>query len=50
MEEQKRQWVAPEIRRFGSFDRATEACVKALGSTDGWTFQGNDVPIHWCAS
>jgi hypothetical protein len=46
----KRQWVAPEIKRFGSFESATQTCIKALGSSDGFTFQGNTVPIHWCAS
>lgn len=46
----KRQWVAPEIKRFGSFEAATQTCIKALGSSDGFTFQGNTVPIHWCAS
>ena len=50
MEEQKRQWVAPEIRKYGSFEVATQTCIKALGSSDGFTFQGNTVPIHWCAS
>jgi hypothetical protein len=46
----KRQWVAPEIKRFGSFEAATQTCIKDLGSSDGFTFQGNTVPIHWCAS
>lgn len=50
MELKKRRWVTPEIRCFGTFEAATQACIKALGSTDGFTFQGNDVPIHWCAS
>lgn len=50
VEEQKRQWVAPEIRKYGSFEAATQTCIKALGSSDGFTFQGNTVPIHWCAS
>lgn len=48
--ESKRQWVAPQIKRFGSFEAATQTCIKDLGSSDGFTFQGNTVPIHWCAS
>jgi hypothetical protein len=50
MREKKRVWVAPEILAYGSFETATQTCIKALGSSDGFTFQGNDVPIHWCAS
>jgi len=48
--DEKRQWVAPQIKRFGSFEAATQTCIKDLGSSDGFTFQGNTVPIHWCAS
>ena len=50
MEEAKRQWESPVVRKFGSFEAATQKCIKALGSSDGFTFQGNDVPIHWCGS
>ncbi len=50
MQEEKRQWIAPEVRAFGAFEAATQACIKDLGSSDGFTFQGVTVPIHWCAS
>ena len=36
---QKQPWVSPEIRRYGTFETATQ-CEKTLGSTDGNTFQG----------
>ena len=39
----KRSWVSPEIRRFGTFETATQGCDKNYGATDGFTFQG--VPI-----
>ena len=50
MEVVKRQWVTPEIQNFGSFETATHTCVKAFGSSDGFTWQGNAVPIHWCSA
>jgi hypothetical protein len=36
----KRHWVTPDVRRFGTFETATQACDKTLGSSDGFTFQG----------
>lgn len=36
----KRAWVSPELRKYGSFESATQGCDKTLGSTDGYTFQG----------
>lgn len=50
MEEKKREWIKPEIKKFGSFETATQTCIKAYGSQDGFTWQGNAIPIHWCAS
>ena len=50
MKEVKKQWVTPEIQKFGSFEATTQKCIKAFGSSDGFTWQGNDVPIHWCGS
>lgn len=50
MESPKRRWATPEVRSFGTFETATQACIKALGSSDGFTWQGNTVPIHWCGS
>jgi hypothetical protein len=39
----KRQWVTPDIRRFGTFEAATLGCNKDLGSSDGFTFQGQGI-------
>lgn len=50
MEQSKKEWVMPTITRFGSFNTATQKCIKDFGSSDGFTFQGVSVPIHWCAS
>lgn len=50
MAEVKREWVTPVIQKFGSFEAVTQACVKALGSSDGFTWQGDNIPIHWCGS
>jgi hypothetical protein len=50
VEEKRRLWTAPAVTTFGSFDAATQACIKDFGSSDGFTFQGVTVPIHWCAS
>lgn len=49
MEQPKKEWVMPEIKKFGSFHTATQKCIKEFGSSDGFTFQGVTVPIH-CAS
>jgi hypothetical protein len=43
MTEQKRRWVAPAVQSFGTFEAATRACDKTLGSTDGFTFQGQPI-------
>ena len=40
MTEQKRRWATPAVQSFGTFEAATRACDKTLGSTDGFTFQG----------
>ncbi len=50
MAEKKRSWVAPEVKCYGSFEASTQTCIKNFGSSDGFTFQGVAVPIHWCAS
>jgi hypothetical protein len=39
----KRKWVSPEIRRFGTFEAATQGCDKTLGANDGYTFQGQAI-------
>ncbi len=39
----KRRWVTPDVRSFGTFEAATQACDKTLGSADGFTFQGQGV-------
>ena len=43
MTEQKRRWTAPAVRRFGTFEAATQGCDKTLGSSDGFTFQGQAI-------
>jgi hypothetical protein len=46
----KRRWVSPEIRRYGTFESATQGkCPnKDYGAGDGFLFQGN--PITCTAS
>jgi hypothetical protein len=39
----KRRWVSPEIRRYGTFEAATQGCDKTLGLTDGFTFEGQPI-------
>ena len=39
----KRKWISPEIRKFGTFEAATQGCDKTLGTTDGFTFQGQAI-------
>lgn len=37
----KRRWTAPEIRRYGTFEAATQSCSnKDYGTGDSITFQG----------
>ncbi|HKW09325.1 MAG TPA: hypothetical protein VJO33_03035 [Gemmatimonadaceae bacterium] len=43
MAKAKKKWVAPEIRRFGTFESATLGCNKDLGAADGFTFQGQAI-------
>jgi hypothetical protein len=43
MTELKRRWVTPDVRSFGTFEAATKGCDKTLGSTDGFTFQGQGI-------
>jgi hypothetical protein len=43
----KRKWTSPEVRRFGTFEQATQGCNKTYGDSDGFLFQG--APIT-CAS
>ena len=39
----KRKWVSPEIKRFGTFEAATNGCDKKYGDGDGYTFMGMQV-------
>jgi hypothetical protein len=43
MTEKKRRWIAPEVRRFGTFEAATQGCDKQFGGTDGFTFMGQAI-------
>lgn len=44
----KRKWVSPEVRRFGTFEAATQlGCDKTYGESDGFTFAGQAIV---CAS
>ena len=43
MTELKRRWVTPDVQSFGTFEAATKACDKTLGSGDGFTFQGQAI-------
>jgi hypothetical protein len=47
MKEAKRRWVAPEVRRYGTFEEATQGCDKTYGGEDGFTFMGQAIV---CAS
>lgn len=42
----KKKWVSPEIRRFGTFEAATQ-CEKTFGDSDGNTWMGSSIV---CAS
>lgn len=42
----KKKWISPEIRRFGTFEAATQ-CDKTFGDSDGNTWQGSSIT---CAS
>lgn len=39
----KRKWVSPEVRRFGTFEQATQGCDKTYGDGDGFLFQGTPI-------
>jgi hypothetical protein len=41
--EARRKWISPEVRRFGTFEAATQGCDKTLGTSDGFTFQGQAI-------
>lgn len=43
----KRQWVAPEVRKYGDFETSTQQCDKRFGGQDGFTFMGQAIT---CAS
>lgn len=46
--QQQQQWVAPSLRRYGTFESTTnEGCDKQYGTNDGYTFAGQAVV---CAS
>jgi hypothetical protein len=40
----KRKWASPEVRRFGTFESATQGgCDKTFGTSDGFTFEGQAI-------
>jgi len=39
----KRKWIKPEVRRFGTFEAATQGCDKTWGASDGFTFEGEAI-------
>ena len=39
----RKLWATPSIRRYGTFETATQGCDKKFGSQDGFTFQGNPI-------
>ncbi len=39
----KRKWTAPEVRKFGTFEAATQGCDKTFGTADGFTFAGQAI-------
>jgi hypothetical protein len=45
MEVTRKEWVAPELTVHGSVEEITQGrkCDKTLGSSDGFTFQGQAV-------
>lgn len=46
MEVAKKKWVSPKIRRFGTFEVATQDCFnKESGIGDAWTFQQQPTAI-----
>jgi hypothetical protein len=48
LQERARPWVSPVLRRYGTFECTTQdVCDKTLGSSDGFTFQGQAIV---CAS
>lgn len=42
-ETQKKQWSAPSIQRYGSFESMTQGCDKRYGGEDGFTFMGTAI-------
>lgn len=46
----KRKWISPEIRRFGTFETATQDCTKDYGVGDSWTFQNQQTQVVCSAS
>lgn len=45
----KRTWISPEIRRYGTFEAATQSCTKDWGAGDSWSFQNQPTTVV-CAS
>jgi hypothetical protein len=39
----KRKWTTPEVRKFGTFEAATQGCDKTWGLDDGFTFDGQAI-------
>lgn len=47
----KRKWVSPQVRRFGTFETATQDCYnKTAGIGDAWTFQNQPTMVDCTAS
>ena len=42
MAQPKRTWVSPEIRKYGTFEAATQ-CEKTFGMSDGHTMMGQAI-------
>ena len=43
----RKQWSAPQIQKYGTFEQQTLECDKMLGGEDGFTFMGQAIV---CAS
>lgn len=51
MEVARRKWVLPEVRRYGTFESATQGCTdKTFGVGDSFTFQAQPTALSCSAS
>jgi hypothetical protein len=39
----RKEWQAPELRRFGSFEEMTKQDKDFLSPSDGYTFRGDPI-------